>query len=353
LAVAREDERIAGALSLNQLEHGDDCEQAASRFYSGARTKPPQSFTADDVMQFRSDASTGAGTVAFSTARPLISEGECKAVIEEAESVAAGSGGWNTKRHSNYPTTDIPVLSLPATKRWVDEALETRIFPFLAHCFPQACADADSFRVNDVFVVKYNASSGQTQLKNHRDGGLISINIALNSQEDFSGGGTALFCNSSDSSEQVALMERGHMLAHSSSVMHAGRQIQSGVRYVLVAFVISATQVEHRRRMTERAQLMLKEGMVVPAMTLMLHSIRPEEEEEEREGRRSGGGEGGPEAGVEWVGGSRAWGDVAYGNNVGPAARAASRFEEHLSAQAREHSRRMQVWPLTLRDPSH
>ena len=37
---------------------------------------------------------------------------------------------------------------------------------------------------------RYDAAGGQTQLKPHRDGSVVSFNIALNPSSEFEGGGT-------------------------------------------------------------------------------------------------------------------------------------------------------------------
>jgi hypothetical protein len=121
--------------------------------------------------------------------------------------------------------------------------------------------------------VKYNASSGQRQLKPHRDGAppthlaqprttlrnlalelawhttptaptiltapsgmparpgaLFSFNLALNGLEEYEGGGT-YFRRLEGSGAAAALRSpKGHLLAHSSALVHGGHPISSGVR---------------------------------------------------------------------------------------------------------------------------
>ena len=59
------------------------------------------------------------------------------------------------------------------------------IYPFLASCFGEVLPDPRSLRVADAFVVKYNAAGGQTHLTPHRDGAVLSFNIALNDAGDY------------------------------------------------------------------------------------------------------------------------------------------------------------------------
>ena len=93
---------------------------------------------------------------------------------------------------------------------------------------------------------QYDASAGQRELKPHRDGSVFSFNVALNSADDYEGGGTyfrRLESEGGGDVEDGALRsDRGHILAHSSALMHGGHPITSGVRYILVAFVTMESQ---------------------------------------------------------------------------------------------------------------
>eukprot|EP00614_Pseudopedinella_elastica_P010549 CAMPEP_0172609704 /NCGR_PEP_ID=MMETSP1068-20121228/29633_1 /TAXON_ID=35684 /ORGANISM="Pseudopedinella elastica, Strain CCMP716" /LENGTH=242 /DNA_ID=CAMNT_0013413269 /DNA_START=14 /DNA_END=742 /DNA_ORIENTATION=+ len=190
---------------------------------------------------------------------PLISAEICEHIIQECEAVAAARGGWTTQRHAQYPTTDIPVTQLPGTIKWFREhLLPEAAFPFLAGVFrgwfppsamTQSLEDDDirlSFRVVDAFVAKYNASSGQRHLLPHRDGSVFSFNVALNGAGEYEGGGTFFrqLESLSPSPQQckdgppgVVRSPQGHLMAHSSALMHGGHPIESGCRYLLIAFV--------------------------------------------------------------------------------------------------------------------
>ena len=97
-------------------------------------------------------------------------------------------------------------------------------------------------RVVDAFIVKYNAAEGQRELRPHRDGSVFSFNVALNELDEYDGGGTSfrLLQRGQDSNNATAAVirsDRGRILAHSSALVHGGNPIESGIRYVLVAFV--------------------------------------------------------------------------------------------------------------------
>lgn len=232
-------------------------------------------WTADDDDELASDGyiqmgafgeiATRPGMLVAHSRRPLVDGAVCDAIVAECERRARDEGGWTTARHESYPTTDVPVRVLPETLQWLRETLLPDIaWPFLAHAFGFALPEGGSgtdgskgvagdgaragdargaIRVSDAFIVKYNASSGQRLLSPHRDGALFSFNVALNDLEEYTGGGTyfrqldgAVDCVESPEAGDVLRSPKGHLLAHSSALMHGGHTVSSGVRYILVAF---------------------------------------------------------------------------------------------------------------------
>jgi len=167
------------------------------------------------------------------SAGPLFTQEECDAVIAESEAVSEAMGGWTSKRHFNHPTIDIPLQELPQSRAWFNEVSLRTLYPFLGSCFEGALPNPRALRVADAFVVKYNASGGQTFLSPHRDGSVLSFNIALNERTDYEGGGTWF-----EGLGKSLAIDRGHMLCHASGLLHGGHPISSGVRYILVGFVI-------------------------------------------------------------------------------------------------------------------
>ena len=196
------------------------------------------------------------------TAEPLVTLEECDAIVDESE-VATGSialcpppfrllpltvaasvafvqewatraGGWTSTRHFNHPTIDIPLSELPRTRALLNErVLPERIYPMLGQAFENSLPNWRALRVADAFVVKYDAAGGQTKLAPHRDGSVLSFNIALNERGEYEGGGTWF-----EGLGQSLPIDKGHVCAHASGVFHGGHPITSGVRYILVAFVI-------------------------------------------------------------------------------------------------------------------
>ena len=136
------------------------------------------------------DVYHGGDHLMHATAEPLLTKEECDAIIAESEEWAEREGGWTSKRHFNHPTTDIPLAELPRTREFLNtDALPSRIYPMLGHAFENSLPNWRALRVADAFVVKYNATGGQTSLSPHRDGSVLSFNIALNDRGEYEGGG--------------------------------------------------------------------------------------------------------------------------------------------------------------------
>ena len=133
----------------------------------------------------------------------------------------------------NYPTTDIPIVELPNTLNLLRSTLQSRLYPLLRHQFSTYLPDPTKLRVADGFIVKYDAEGGQSELRPHRDGSVLSFNIALNDSTDYEGGGTWFH-----SLGESVRIEKGEVVSHASGILHGGHGITSGRRYVMVCFVI-------------------------------------------------------------------------------------------------------------------
>eukprot|EP00592_Proboscia_alata_P027832 CAMPEP_0194447008 /NCGR_PEP_ID=MMETSP0176-20130528/128764_1 /TAXON_ID=216777 /ORGANISM="Proboscia alata, Strain PI-D3" /LENGTH=190 /DNA_ID=CAMNT_0039273799 /DNA_START=819 /DNA_END=1387 /DNA_ORIENTATION=- len=77
----------------------------------------------------------------------------------------------------------------------------------------------------------------------HRDVGLVSVNIMLNDNNDFDGGGT-FFEN--DMEGPLTPKGAGYALLHESSQRHGGVKVTRGVRDIWVVFVSSRRIPKHR-----------------------------------------------------------------------------------------------------------
>eukprot|EP00406_Dinophysis_acuminata_P059759 CAMPEP_0179277454 /NCGR_PEP_ID=MMETSP0797-20121207/35102_1 /TAXON_ID=47934 /ORGANISM="Dinophysis acuminata, Strain DAEP01" /LENGTH=350 /DNA_ID=CAMNT_0020986043 /DNA_START=12 /DNA_END=1061 /DNA_ORIENTATION=+ len=209
---------------------------------------------ADGLIGDRLNWPFGSAELIRYSREPVFSKGECAAVVEEAESYAAKSGGWGTKRHYSHPTTDVTLQELPRSYEWFKRVVPTHLFPMIASCFPNVAPDPEKLRIFDVFVVKYD-SARQSYLGVHRDSSLISITVALNPVEEYEGGGMWV-----EPLDRVVQLDRGQVVAFASNVRHGGHRITGGYRYILVGFLLYEDYVEHDRRLLETSQALRARG---------------------------------------------------------------------------------------------
>ena len=147
----------------------------------------------------------------------FLSDELCRWIIHEAEIYSIENNGWTTKRHKNYPTTDLPVRAIPGLGAPIMNMTISNIFPLIAKQF------------NDV--------NGQDHLDFHRDGSIISFNILLN--DEFEGGGTIINHLNSDGTTTSTLhsSHKGDLFMHSGKLLHSGNRVTSGTRYIIVGFI--------------------------------------------------------------------------------------------------------------------
>jgi hypothetical protein len=161
------------------------------------------------------------------TYNKVFSKNVCTWIIHESEQYAETNGGWTTRRHENYPTTDIPIEKIKNIFNFVLFSFSD-IFNKIKKSF--CFTDEVTFDIRDLFVVKYHEQT-QNKLDLHCDGSFLSINVLLSDTNDFEGGGTYF-----DDGLSVFL-EQGDVLVHSGKIKHAGLPISKGTRYIMVAFV--------------------------------------------------------------------------------------------------------------------
>jgi hypothetical protein len=153
----------------------------------------------------------------------------CSWIINECEKFAEKNGGWTTRRHKNYPTTDLPVESVKPIVGFIFESLKMITEKIkksygLEH-------DGILIDYRDLFIVKYK-EDGQNFLELHKDGTFLSFNILLSNNIDFEGGGTYF------DDGLIMKGEQGDLILHNSKMKHSGLPITKGTRYLLVGFAV-------------------------------------------------------------------------------------------------------------------
>lgn len=169
---------------------------------------------------------------------PILTAAECRRTVAAAEAHAARAGGWGTRRHKAYPTTDLAVGQVPALSDWLHAALETRLLPQFASAF--AFASGEGLYLQDLFVVKYSArEGGQAGLAAHEDSSAWSFVLPLNPPAEYERGGTQ-FMNLAG--QPVFRPEaEGAAVMFSGMNRHRGVAVDKGIRYVLAGFLEMTT----------------------------------------------------------------------------------------------------------------
>jgi len=139
----------------------------------------------------------------------------------------------------------------PYLKERMDQIMQEKIYPLVREAFrgEEDEPQLGSLCVYDSIFVRYNGdiakAAGRLGASQplHQDGGIYSVNIALNAHKDddddgFTGGGTffeALTVGDVDYIQRP--IQPGHAIIHHTTQRHAGAPTTSGVRDILVIFL--------------------------------------------------------------------------------------------------------------------
>lgn len=228
------------------------------------------------------------GNMLFESKSPVLSESECSFIIEEAretilqgliqerEDAESAEGGQQNQQSTitNSQLGEARLSNMPKTRDWLKKTLATRFYPLLK----------DRFGTDDIVLydglVLGNLAPTQSQ-PIHRDASLLTLNVALSPPSDYDGGGTYI-----EALDEILQIEKGHLLCHAGSAMHAGNAISRGERWVFVLFLLGKNQpqiarrchakaIDHMRNQEfDKAEGYLKTGLesIAPNHDHLLHS---------------------------------------------------------------------------------
>ena len=227
------------------------------------------------------------GNMVFESKSPVLSEIECSSIVEEArETIMQGliqerrnnesKGGDEKLNHSmtNSQLGEARLSNMPKTRDWLKETLPKRFYPLLK----------DRFGIGDLVLYDGLVLGNHAPTRSqpiHRDASLLTLNVALSAPSDYDGGGTYIEAN-----DEILHIEKGHLLCHAGSVMHAGNAISRGERWVFVLFLLGENQpqlarrchakaIDHMRRQEiDQAEGFLRTGLesIAPNHDHLLHS---------------------------------------------------------------------------------
>jgi tetratricopeptide (TPR) repeat protein len=197
----------------------------------------------------------------YVTDPPFLSQEECAHVIQLAEDHFAAKGQWSKVPSGQYGFCGFYIKEVPTVHEWFVKIVKQRFFPLLQRIFPDFCDNAADLLVDNSYLFKYAPETGR-RTDVHTDEGCLSFTIALNSKDDFEGGGTwfeGLSLDENDdkaSSEEdtppgaILEMDVGQINIRPSSLKHMGNAITSGTRYIIGGFVLHRSKAETIRMLT-------------------------------------------------------------------------------------------------------
>ena len=274
---------LANLLEHAEVTHARECADGALNFAAAAERADVLQFSDEDFETRVVGPEPMAGpdwrslrhaSSIHHTRQPVVSDGEVDALVSEAGAAIASGARSNFSYTEQQNLGEVHTADLPMARAWLARRLSDTFYPLVADRFG---LEASSLRVFDSLIIHYDASKGGVRQPVHRDGALISLNIALSHRSDYEGGGTffeglaaaerahaAAGAPSSDvlptaslghpaatgdPSSATLMLDRGHVMCHASGLRHAGHRIRKGERWVLVVFLL-ATHVEHAPRRT-------------------------------------------------------------------------------------------------------
>jgi len=171
----------------------------------------------------------------------MFSAEDTKFILDDAKQIGT-SIGWSD-RGVSLPTQDVLVQNLSQESQdMVHKAIREKLLPFARRQYPHLTAAFDKQpypRPGNLFIVRYSASSqrpGGRGLKLHKDETALTFNLCLSHEDEFSGGGTYFPAVSSDVDGILIRPKGGYCLMHDGNIKHAGNEVRTGDRFILVGF---------------------------------------------------------------------------------------------------------------------
>jgi len=171
----------------------------------------------------------------------MFSAEETQNILDDAQRIGA-SIGWSD-RGVSLPTQDVLVQNLSKeSQECVHRAIREQLLPFARRHYPHLNAAFDKQpypRPGNLFIVRYQSTSarpGGRGLKLHKDETALTFNLCLSPLDGFTGGGTYFPAMSADVDGILLRPNPGCCLIHDGNIKHAGNEVVSGQRFILVGF---------------------------------------------------------------------------------------------------------------------
>ncbi|KAL9184548.1 hypothetical protein ACHAXT_012518 [Thalassiosira profunda] len=258
---------VDGASPVTPQTILENVDRAHERDVSYARGSPlPFESTHPCPIEYEpAKEATSDATIAIRTkATPLLNEEEIRLLQKAVECYWARDGAdeaasrftYQRKGNSEAHLSDVVRYSQQSStdiSSLVNDLLLQRIYPWVRDAYLSKEEESKlTLHVYDSLFIRYNATEANadnTHAKSgagqplHRDLGFVSVNVMLNSPDEFVGGGTffeSQLLGDAEGMRPLKPLGPGHALAHFSSDRHAGAATSDGVRDILVIFLAAA-----------------------------------------------------------------------------------------------------------------
>jgi len=197
---------------------------------------------------------------------PILSKAEVEVIRSAANSYwnrpqgQSQSSRFTYQRKGNYEVHLVDLAKEnPSVLKIMNESLRKKIYPLVRREFTARIPDLSNHQlcVYDSLVIRYNATEALSKTNGsgagqplHRDLGLVSVNIMLNSPTDFEGGGTffenqlQLTSLNEKLPDPMRPVDVGYPLLHLSNDRHAGALTKKGIRDIMVIFITATKAVK-------------------------------------------------------------------------------------------------------------
>uniref|UniRef100_A0A7S1U1D2 Fe2OG dioxygenase domain-containing protein n=1 Tax=Phaeomonas parva TaxID=124430 RepID=A0A7S1U1D2_9STRA len=202
------------------------------------------------------------GTIHVPTV-PVITPAECAEVVKTAEAYFAERGGWTNLTSGRFQIAGFWIKDVPPVLAWFNKMLEERLFPTVKALFPNFVDEISDLIVESTYMFKYTPETGKRS-DIHTDSGCLSFTMALNGEDEFSGGGTWFegLTNPDGTPHKsgIVKMPVGGVTFRPGGVRHQGYAVTRGKRYVIGGFMMHKTKVEYVRLLLNKGTILTHAG---------------------------------------------------------------------------------------------
>lgn len=163
----------------------------------------------------------------YDVLKNFIPKNKCDEILKEGITYAQNNK-WTTKRHDNYPTTDNEVTKKWKSHTYLKKRVDDVVFPKIAEMYNM---DEKQLHIKELFLVKYEDTK-QNKLDAHEDGNEFSFVLALNSPNEYEGGGTHFV-----KQKKTIKLNKGDCLVFCGQNKHQGVAVTKGKRFILAGFI--------------------------------------------------------------------------------------------------------------------